>query len=328
MSNLGGSSPTSELSSLGSLGSNAVYTPEALAVISPMTLTPREIIKAILNIDEGDEDNLTIKEMEGAGHGHVYYVSIDDYQRIFKIAHKTEEGVELIDQEVSIYRKIDSFPEDEQRYFIQGVSGCLSYEKNDQYPYSGYAILSMPFLNGVEFHRFIGSQPKPSVKDIYRILKGTAEALLILLRHGISHADIHPGNIFVLASGEIKLFDFDSAGDPLHVIANPTTDAADITRLEYNITGVSTPRYTRGFIPMCKHVFALFGLGAAELDAIEPKPLRLTRNKKNNANLREIPSIDHGIEIYEQLIALFHRKLSSGGRRTRRLRKAKKTRRK
>jgi serine/threonine protein kinase len=325
---LGGSSPTSELSSLSSLGSNAVYTPEVLSVTSPMTLTPPEIIKAILNIDEGDEDNLTIKDMEGAGHGHVYYVAIDDYERIFKIAHKTEEGVELIDREVSIYRKIGDFPEGEQRYFIQGVSGRLSYEKNDQYSYPGYAILSMPFIKGVDFQKFIVKQPKPSVEEIYRILKGTAEALLILLKHGISHADIHYGNIFVLASGEINLFDFDSAGDPLHGIGNPVTDAVDITRLEYNIIGVSTPRYTRGFIPMCKHVFSLFGLGTAELDAIEPKPLRLRGNKKNTVNLRENLSIDHGIKIYEELIALFKRKLSLGGRRTRRLRKAKKTRRK
>ena len=298
MSSGGGSSPSSPYSN-------------SLRVVSPITRTPQDIIKEILNVDDEDEDTLTIRYMDdkegGAGHNHVFYTFIEGDERIFKIAHRTQDGAELINKEVEIYRQINAFPEEDKKYFFQGVSGCLSNEQNDQYPFRGYAILVMPFLKGNDLQKILTRKPKPLLTDIYRILKACAEALLIFLRHGISHGDIHLGNIFVLDTGEIKLFDFDSAGDPLgyplNVIAKPITQTFNITRLKYNTIGVDRESYQRGFFPMCKIIFTYLN--------------KLSILEELNSYKHDISTVDAAIQLYESLIVFFEQKEkeSQGGRR-------------
>ena len=262
MSSDGGVSPTSLDGGVSPTSStNTPLNQQGLTPIqSPMKLIPIEVIKQLLNIDDFDDEFLIkpLKGVDGAGHDHVYYASVgpedDKYERIIKIQHITEHqnllSLQLIAKEIKIYRELKSIAEDKQEYFIGGVEGKL-IDENEGFPdYTlGYTYLKLPYIKSVDFHKFLSRQP--TLKQIYKILMKTADALLALLNINIAHADIHVGNILILEpidpdDPKIHLIDFDQSGDPMHYV-----DFTKMNRLSYNIIGESLPGYIRGYFPMC-----------------------------------------------------------------------------
>jgi serine/threonine protein kinase len=285
-------------SSGGSSNSQGANTPLS-PIRSPVMLEPKDIIKELMN---ATDDEITITEMKGSGHKYVYLASIidDDYKRIFKILHKSHEDVRLINQELEIYRAIDAFPEEEKKYFFQGVSGRLSNEDSDSF--RDYAILNMPYMEGVDLHTFY-TEKSPSLKQIYKILKQVAKALLVLISHGISHGDLWAGNIFILSSGDIKLFDFDSA-KKIPILKGSTLTEINIARLKYNTIGHDEKSYSRGFFPMCRIIFTHLN-----------KPLIL---KELNEYTRAISTVENAKSLYETFIRFFRQKENKelhGGKR-------------
>lgn len=307
MSSGGGSMPNGNISN----ASSEQNTPLS-EIRSPIQLNLKDIIKDILN---AEDDELEITDMKG-GHKYVWHASIrgENYNRIFKILHKTEEDVKIIDKEVEIYRQINAFPEEDKKYFFQGVSGRLSNEDNKQYDFPGYAILNMPYMEGVDLHKFLTN--KPTLKQIYKILKQVAKALLVLLQNNISHGDVWPGNIFVLDTGDIQLFDFDSAGSPKELIKNPTT-GKNITRLKYNTIGVNKTSYQRGLFPMCKMIFTYLN---------EPSIVKELEEYNYLDKSKQNVSIHDADNIYRHLIKFFRRKENSQGGRRRKTKKVRRTR--
>jgi len=137
--------------------------------------------------------------------------SLDEKLFIYKVGEtivKITNGAyasQRLNIELEYYKHLYSvLSEDEMKYFIPSVTGS-SFVLGDYV----YTYLQMPYITGIELIDFFNSNPEK--KQLYKVLKEIAIGLLILSKHGLSHGDMHNGNVLVIGD-TIKIIDFDKAG--------------------------------------------------------------------------------------------------------------------
>jgi hypothetical protein len=73
----------------------------------------------------------------------------------------------------------------------------------------GVPFLAMPLLRGESLEQRLGREGKLPVAEVLRIGRGIAAGLHAAHRHGLTHRDVKPGNVWLEAgTGRVKLFDF------------------------------------------------------------------------------------------------------------------------
>jgi len=136
--------------------------------------------------------------------------SLDENLYIYKIGEtivKITNGTyasQRLNKELEYYSHLYSvLSDDEMKYFIPNVTGS-SFVYGDYV----YTYLQMPYITGIELFDYFKSNPDK--KQLYKVLKEIAIGLLILSKHGLSHGDMHNGNVFVI-NDTVKIIDFDKA---------------------------------------------------------------------------------------------------------------------
>jgi serine/threonine protein kinase len=133
---------------------------------------------------------------------HLYTYKLDD--TIVKITHDTYASQRL-KKELDMYNYLYTvLTNDEMKYFIPNVTGGIFTYGDYTYTY-----LKMPYITGVDLVTYYQSNPEQ--KKIYKILKEIATGMLILSKHGVSHGDMHAGNVLISGT-TVKIIDFDSSG--------------------------------------------------------------------------------------------------------------------
>jgi serine/threonine-protein kinase len=67
------------------------------------------------------------------------------------------------------------------------------------------AMLFMEYVDGVTLTEYA---PRIGLPDLLRIIERVAEGLQAMHRGGFVHADLKPGNMLIIPSGDVKLIDF------------------------------------------------------------------------------------------------------------------------
>ena len=81
--------------------------------------------------------------------------------------------------------------------------GVIEVVEEDERPY-----LVQEFLSGSDLNIRMGEGEPLSLEEKLKILTGVAAGLAHAHAEGIIHRDIKPGNVRVLANGEVKIMDF------------------------------------------------------------------------------------------------------------------------
>ncbi|MBV8665065.1 MAG: serine/threonine protein kinase [Burkholderiaceae bacterium] len=109
------------------------------------------------------------------------------------------------------------------------------------------AYLIMEYLEGSELSRMLDSGRIFPPSEIASIVRKLADALAYAHRQGVIHRDIKPGNVFILAGNQPKIFDFGIAQVLNRVSSTaglpdgPTLEDDTTTSLHDNLAG--TPNY-------------------------------------------------------------------------------------
>jgi serine/threonine protein kinase len=201
---------------------------------------------------------------------HLYTYKLDN--TIVKISHDTYASQRLI-KELENYTYLYSVLSDsEMKYFIPNVTGGTFRFGEYKYTY-----ITMPYIDGSDLLTFF--QSGPDQKKIYMILKEIAQGLLILSKHGLSHGDMHAGNVLVTGN-MIKIIDFDSA--------SKTQEARNRNFIDKG-----------GFFTMCQYFIT------------DP----ILKEKINTIRLAYISNTVHSDAVAQTALESFIKLVQQGGRR-------------
>jgi serine/threonine protein kinase len=106
----------------------------------------------------------------------------------------------------------------------------------------GTTYIAMEYLQGVELSKLLESEKKFSPNETASIAWKLADALAHAHKNGVIHRDIKPGNIFMLADNQPKIFDFGIARAPNRIQDEQAEeDDQPYTLFRNNLLG--TPNY-------------------------------------------------------------------------------------
>ena len=107
----------------------------------------------------------------------------------------------------------DTDPAARERFFREARSAAKLTHKNivtvyDLGEHEGQPFLAMEFLDGEDLQRRLARPEKASFWRKVTIAIDICHGVEFAHAHGVIHRDLKPGNIFITASGEVKLLDF------------------------------------------------------------------------------------------------------------------------
>lgn len=280
---------------------------------SPVQNTYTDLIDVDDLIDELIENNIIedYNLVYDAFHETITYTNSSSKKYFVKVG-KTVEKKKIVDNENIIYDLIDTFSDEEKKYFIQRTAHGTS----DKY---AYCILQ--YIDGMNLYDYIANLESgttvnyPSPKELYTLLLQITKALDILLKHGFIHGDFKMQNIYITDSthskpASIKLFDFELTSK---------VNANTYTEIKQNMYH-TRDNPTHGYLYICKTI-DYYGKGGIYKDIS-----------------KLVSSRDFDAKIYKDCIEIIQKHLDSlpselsglsgltGGRRKRRtLRFRKKT---
>ena len=85
----------------------------------------------------------------------------------------------------------------------------------DSGEHQGVPFLVMKYMDGGSFEQLLANRQLPELPVLFNALASAAGGLQALLRTGIIHHDVKPGNIMFCHDGSASLVDFDLAESPL-----------------------------------------------------------------------------------------------------------------
>ena len=95
------------------------------------------------------------------------------------------------------------------------------------YTSGNYLVMHLEYFRGETMSEYIARTGSVNSHHARRILDSLSEAIRYLHSKGISHNDIHTGNVLINGNREIKLIDFGDASE-----ATRTSRSNDLTMLD------------------------------------------------------------------------------------------------
>src|SRR5688572_21763911 len=150
---------------------------------------------------------------------------------------------------VKILKPEESDPETHQRFTDEARTAAALNHPNIVSVYDfgeidGLVFMVMEYLDGQDLSQLIAGGSISDLREKLRIAADTASALRHVHQHQILHRDIKPGNIFVCATGTVKLIDFGIAKSSMN--AAKTQAGFTVGTLHYmspeQVHGQSDPR--------------------------------------------------------------------------------------
>jgi eukaryotic-like serine/threonine-protein kinase len=142
------------------------------------------------------------------------------------------------------------------RFFREAQAGAKLAHPNivtvhDLAEEDGQLFIVMEFLEGEELRQLIGQRRNLGLEHKLSLMLQACDGLGYAHARGIIHRDIKPGNIFVLATGRVKLLDFG--------IARLATGDPDLTRTGFVMGTLRymSPEQSRGRVDKRSDIFSL-----------------------------------------------------------------------
>jgi eukaryotic-like serine/threonine-protein kinase len=109
--------------------------------------------------------------------------------------------------------QIDSNPETRARFLREArAAGQLSHRNivtiYDLGEYEGHPFLAMEYLEGEDLQQRLSGRVKMSIARKVDLAIDICEGLEYAHAHGVVHRDVKPANVFITASGQVKILDF------------------------------------------------------------------------------------------------------------------------